>query len=119
MNFGCANNPLWVIRKDSSEIEEYKGDKQPIGKFAYSDNFKTQKIQLNPGDSFYLFSNGYADQFGGEKGKKFKGVNFKKLLLSAQGKTLEEQMKIIDTTFEEWRSSIEQLDDVCVIGVRV
>ena len=73
----------------------------------------------DPGDTFYIFSDGYADQFGGEKGKKFKAANFKSLLLSMQSESMEQQRELIDEAFENWRGSLEQLDDVCVIGVRI
>jgi len=73
---------------------------------------------LKKGDSIYIFSDGYVDQFGGEKGKKFKSKAFKSLLLSIQNKTMEEQRILIDKAFETWRGNLEQIDDVCVIGVR-
>ncbi|MCB9223211.1 MAG: SpoIIE family protein phosphatase [Crocinitomicaceae bacterium] len=119
LNYAGANNPLWIIRKGSDEIEEVKADKQPIGKYQNASPFNTHQIELMPGDSFYIFSDGYADQFGGEKGKKFKSANFKSLLLSIQDKNMEEQRHIIDQTFEDWKNQFEQVDDVCVIGVQV
>ena len=117
--FAGANNPLWIVRKGSSEIEEYKGNKQPIGSFDGLEPFKTHKIELNPGDSIYLFSDGFADQFGGDKGKKMKNANFKKLILSFQDKTMDQQLSELNRSFEEWMSDYEQLDDVCVIGVKI
>lgn len=119
LSYAGAHNSLWVVRKDSTEIEEYKADKQPIGKFREAKPFKSHEIELNPGDTFYLFSDGYADQFGGEKGKKFKASNFKKLLLSIQDKDMTAQKVETERVFEEWKGELEQLDDVCVIGVRV
>lgn len=77
-----AHNPLWIIREGSNEIEEIKADKQPIGKFGTEKPFTNHELKLNPRDTIYIFSDGFADQFGGEKGKKFKSKNFKKLLLS-------------------------------------
>ena len=68
---------------------------------------------------FYVFSDGYADQFSGEKGKKFKTANFKRLLLSIEHETMEKQRAIISQTFEDWKGELEQLDEVCVIGVRI
>ncbi|MCB9336198.1 MAG: SpoIIE family protein phosphatase, partial [Flavobacteriales bacterium] len=76
-------------------------------------------IELQKGDTIYIFSDGYADQFGGEKGKKFKAANFKKLLLSIQNETIEQQRELINQAFEEWKGDLEQLDDVCVIGVKI
>lgn len=119
LQYAGAHNPLWIIRKGSSEIEEIKADKQPIGKFRHSEPFATRTLILNPGDTLYIFSDGYADQFGGDKGKKFKTSNFKKLLLSIQNEPLEKQKELLDQEFENWKGTLEQLDDVCVIGVRV
>lgn len=117
--FSGANNPLWLIRNGQNEIEELKGNKQPIGNFEGLEAFKTHEITLNPGDSFYIFSDGFADQFGGDKGKKMKNANFKKLILSFQDKSMEEQAELLDQAFLEWMLDYEQLDDVCVIGIRV
>lgn len=119
LHYAGANNPLWIVRKESNEIEEYKGNKQPIGSFDGLEPFQTHKIELNSGDSVYLFSDGFADQFGGDKGKKMKNANFKKLILSVQGKSMDEQLAELNSFFEEWMSDYEQLDDVCVIGFKV
>ncbi len=123
LKYAGAHNPLWIIRKGIEEVEEIKAHKQPIGKYAESSPYPTHSIELSEGDSFYIFSDGFADQFGGEKGKKFKTANFKRLLLSIQNETIERQKELIDQAFENWRDAggqpIEQLDDVCVIGVRV
>jgi serine phosphatase RsbU (regulator of sigma subunit) len=115
--YAGANNPLWIVR--NGEIIETKADKQPIGKFRAATPFTTHTIELEKGDTIYLFSDGYADQFGGEKGKKMKTVNFKKSLLSLQDKSMTEQKELINIAFEDWRGSLEQIDDVCVIGVRI
>lgn len=112
-----ANNPLWLIR--NGELIVYKPDHQPIGKHTISTPFKTHTIDLQKGDAIYVFTDGYQDQFGGEKGKKLKVANFKKLLLSIQSETMDEQKEIIERHFREWKGSYEQIDDVCVIGVRV
>ena len=114
-----ANNPLWIIRKDTNEIQEIKGCKQPIGNFDLKVPFVNHDIQLQKGDTIYIFSDGYVDQFGGEKEKKFKAKAFRELLLSVQKKTMEEQKIIINESFESWKGSLEQVDDVCVIGVRI
>ncbi len=119
LKYAGAHNPLWLVRKGANQVEEIKGHKQPIGKYADPSPYPTHTIELNEGDSFYIFSDGYADQFGGDKGKKFKAANFKKLLLSIQRQPIEKQLELIDKMFEEWRGDLEQLDDVCVIGVRV
>ncbi len=119
LKYAGAHNPLWIIRKDSQEIEEIKADKQPIGKYDDPMPYTTHTIELNRGDSFYIFTDGFADQFGGDKGKKLKAKNFKQLLLSIQEESMEHQRELIDEAFENWRGNFEQLDDVCVIGVRV
>ena len=73
---------------------------------------------MQENDSLYIFSDGFLDQYGGEKRKKFKTRNFKKLLLSVQAESMENQKKLIEESFEKWRGSNEQIDDVCVMGVR-
>jgi len=117
--YAGAHNPLWIIRKGACIIEEVKADKQPIGKFNSLKPYAVHSIELNDGDTFYLFTDGYVDQFGGEKGKKFKANAFRELLLSIQDKNMEEQKTKIDLVFENWKGNLEQVDDVCVIGVRL
>lgn len=117
LKYAGANNPLWIVR--NGEIIETKAEKQPIGKFDHQTPYTTHTFELQQGDTIYIFSDGYVDQFGGEKGKKFKTANFKKLLLSIQHESMEKQHVLIDEMFEKWRGDLEQLDDVCVIGVRV
>jgi serine phosphatase RsbU (regulator of sigma subunit) len=119
LEWSGANNALWIIRNGANEVAEFKPDKQPIGKYSDPKPFKTHFIQLNQGDSIYIFTDGFQDQFGGEKGKKFKAANLKTLLLSIQDESMEKQKQIIDEAFEDWRGSLEQVDDVCVIGVRI
>ena len=117
LEYAGANNPLWRIR--NGEILETKADKQPIGKFDLAKPFTTHNFSLEKGDTIYVFSDGYVDQFGGEKGKKFKTKAFRSLLLGIQDKPMEEQKKLIDDAFENWRGELEQIDDVCVIGVKI
>ncbi|PCJ37861.1 MAG: hypothetical protein COA99_12410 [Moraxellaceae bacterium] len=122
LKYAGANNPLWIIPKAAKEIEdiiEYKADKQPIGKYAIEKPFTTHTIELNKGDSIYIFSDGFVDQFGGAKGKKFKANAFRALLVSIQNNSMQEQKAIIDNAFETWRGSLEQVDDVCVIGIKI
>ncbi len=119
LKYAGAHNPLWIIRKNSNEIEEIKGDKQPVGVFDNPSDFTSHELQVNKGDSVYIFTDGYTDQFGGNKGKKLKAANFKKLILSVQGKPMTEQKRIILEAFNNWKGSLEQLDDVCIIGVTV
>jgi len=115
--YAGANNPLWIIR--NGEVIEIKADKQPIGKHVGNKPFTTHAIELEKGDSFYIFSDGYSDQFGGEKGKKYKTVNFRKFLLTIQNYTMDEQRELLNLEFENWKETLEQIDDVCIIGVRI
>jgi serine phosphatase RsbU (regulator of sigma subunit) len=117
LQYAGAYNPLWIIR--NGEIIETKANKQPIGQFENPEHYTTHSFDLGQGDTIYIFSDGYVDQFGGEKGKKFKSKAFRELLLSIQNKTMEEQKISIDEIFETWKGALEQIDDVCVIGVRV
>ena len=117
LKYAGANNPLWIIR--NGEIIETKADKQPIGQFDNPQPYTTNEFKLQSGDTFYVFSDGLVDQFGGDKGKKFKAKAFRELLVSIQDKSLQEQKTIINEVFENWKGSIEQIDDICVIGVRV
>ncbi len=117
LKYAGAHNPLWIIRNGA--IIETKANKQPIGQFDNPEPYTTHKIELQKGDTIYIFSDGYVDQFGGEKGKKFKAKAFRELLLSIQDKTMPEQYDCINETFENWKGNLEQVDDVCVIGVKI
>ncbi len=117
LQYAGAHNPLWIIR--NGEIIETKANKQPIGQFDNPEPYTTHSFDLEQGDSIYVFSDGYVDQFGGEKGKKFKSKAFRELMLSIQDKSMEQQKNIIDKTFETWKGNLEQIDDVCIIGIRV
>lgn len=119
LEFSGANNPLWIIRKDSLEVEEIKGDKQPIGKSDHASGFTNHQTIIRSGDLIYVFTDGYADQFGGERGKKLKSVNFKKKLIEIKDLSVDQQQKHLANYFKEWKFGYEQVDDVCVIGLRV
>lgn len=124
LNYAGANNPAWIVRTVTNELIELKGDKMPIGRYAGESNYTTQSLELCRGYMIYLFTDGYIDQFGGDDskksgGKKFKAKRIKELLRSIAHLNLEEQRKRIDKVFEDWKGEFEQLDDVCVIGVRV
>jgi serine phosphatase RsbU (regulator of sigma subunit) len=81
--------------------------------------FTTHQLKLEKDDTIYIFTDGYVDQFGGEKGKKFKAAQLKETILSIQQKPLHEQKEILKNSFAKWKGNLEQVDDVCVIGVRV
>ena len=119
LEYSGANNPLWIIRKGAKEIEIYSADKQPIGAFDKPKPYTHHKVSLNKGDNIYIFSDGIIDQFGGPKGKKYKAVSLKKLLLSIQDETIEKQGQLIEKAYEDWQGDLDQVDDICVIGVQV
>jgi serine phosphatase RsbU (regulator of sigma subunit) len=119
LQWSGANNPLWIYRAATKEIEETKADKQPIGKSDDPKSFATREFQLNPGDIIYLFTDGYADQFGGEKGKKLTRARFRELLLSIASLDMEKQREALLKFHDEYRGNQEQIDDICVMGVRV
>lgn len=114
-----AHNPLWIIPADRDEILETKANKQPVGRYEYRKPFTNHTFQLNQGDMVYLFSDGYADQFGGPLGKKFKYSTLKKLLLDNCREPMMIQHAILDENFENWRGSLEQNDDVCMIAFTI
>ncbi len=101
------------------EIIELKPDKQPIGATEKPTPFTTHIINLHPTDTLYMSTDGYADQFGGEKGKKFKDSNMKKFLSQICNQPMETQSKLLDEQIENWKGSLEQVDDICVIGIRI
>ncbi len=117
LSYAGANNPLWIVR--NGEVLETKANKQPIGKFDAAKPFSTTKVDLIKGDTIYLFSDGYVDQFGGDKGKKFKAKALRELLISLQGDDMKEQANKLEKSFETWKGDLEQIDDVCIIGVRI
>ena len=106
-------------RLGGAELIEIKPDKQSIGKVDNPTPFTTHNISLKKGDTIYVFTDGYADQFGGEKGKKMMYKPFKNLLLAIQDKSMSEQKIILEQHFKEWKGGLEQVDDVCIIGVRI
>ncbi|MDQ3192241.1 MAG: tetratricopeptide repeat protein [Bacteroidota bacterium] len=117
LQWSGANNPLWIINNDQLNI--YKPDKMPIGKYDKPKPFTTHDIQLDKGDIIYIFSDGYSDQFGGLKGKKFMSKQLENLIRSVYRKTLSEQKEILFNSFEAWKGQLEQVDDMCLMGVKV
>jgi len=119
MNYAAANRPLLIIRKESDEITEIKATKVAIGGFTEDDQvFASHEFTLNKGDTVYVFSDGYADQFG-MGGKKLKTSKFKEILLSIQDRDLDSQKTILDSFIKEWKEGQEQTDDILVMGIRV
>ena len=120
LQYAGANNALYIVKaNDKEKLVEIKPNKQPIGKVDNPEPFTQHKIELQKGDTIYMFTDGFADQFGGKKGKKLMYKPFKNLLLSIQDKTMDEQKTTLEQYFEEWKGNLEQVDDVCVIGVRI
>jgi serine phosphatase RsbU (regulator of sigma subunit) len=116
MQFAGANNPLWIFR--DGQLNEIKGDKMPVAIHDTMLPFTNHVVDLKKGDTFYIFSDGYADQFGGPQQKKLLNKNFKALLQNLQDLPMLEQGARIDGFFEQWRKELDQIDDVCVIGIR-
>ncbi|MGZ4033835.1 MAG: PP2C family protein-serine/threonine phosphatase [Bacteroidia bacterium] len=119
LQFAGAFNPLWILRGE--EIIEVKGNKFPIGSFLDNtiQNFDNHEIKMLKGDIIYIFTDGYADQFGGPKGKKFKYKNIKKMLLENKNETMQRQKEILDKTLNSWKGELEQIDDILIIGVKI
>jgi serine phosphatase RsbU (regulator of sigma subunit)/HAMP domain-containing protein len=118
LEYAGAFNPLYLLR--DGDIIQTKGDKFPIGSFlGETESFTNHKIQLNKGDQLYIFSDGYADQFGGPRGKKFMYKKFRDLLIANGDRTMTEQKEILKQSLFEWMQDEEQVDDILVIGVRV
>lgn len=118
LEYAGANNPLWLVRK--GEIQEIKGDKLSIGlQSSDSSRFTNHIVKPEKGDTIYIFSDGYADQFGGEKGKKVMNKNFRKILLDIQNLAMPEQKTDLLRKHEQWKGKFEQVDDILILGVRV
>ncbi len=120
VKYAGANRPIWIIRKGKTEIEEIKATKKAIGGFTEDNqHFDTHEIKLQQGDTFYLSTDGYADTFSGQGGKKLMTKRFKEILLDIQHKTMQEQEKHLDDFIENWKAGTEQVDDILVIGIRL
>lgn len=136
--YAGAQNSCWIVRKEGEEalrvngtvlepnltahgyrLFEIKADKQPIGYFETRVRFRNNDLVLKKGDRIYLYSDGFADQFGGEKGKKFKYKTLKELILSAQQLPVDQHYSMIRNAFYDWKREFEQIDDVCIMGVEV
>ena len=107
-----------IVKSEEQVVEEIKANKMPIGKYHIDQPFVTHKVTLKAGDTIYIFSDGFSDQFGGVKGKKLKSANFKKLLISMHNENLSTQKNLLEDAFTQWQGDLEQVDDVLVIGFR-
>ena len=119
LEYAGANNPLWIIRAGTDIIVEIKADKQPIGAYDKRTPYTNHEIQLYKNDIIYIFSDGYVDQFGGPRGKKFMFKNFRQILLDSKDKPMLEQKVALYDAFTSWRGDGEQIDDICMIGFKV
>lgn len=118
VKYAGANRPLWLIR--DKELIQYSPDKMSIGGNNYSDyEFNEMTIPLQKGDSVYLFSDGYPDQFGGERNKKFMTKNLKRLLLEITHLSAREQESILQKNLQNWKGSLPQIDDIILVGIKL
>ncbi len=117
LTYSGAYNPLYLIR--NNEIFVYKGDRFAIGYLSNTElHYSKHEIAIEPNDTFYIFSDGYADQFGGVEGKKFKYRRFRHLLLNIHKLPAEDQKAILHQKLEEWMGDFEQVDDIIVMGMK-
>jgi serine phosphatase RsbU (regulator of sigma subunit) len=114
LEWAGANNPLWILRKGN--MIEITADKQPVGKYDHRQPFTNHTIPLEAGDRIYLFTDGYADQFGGPHGKKFKYKQLKELLAGLSGTDMTGNKEVLGARFVDWQGQLEQVDDVLIIG---
>ncbi|MGB3947576.1 MAG: SpoIIE family protein phosphatase, partial [Bacteroidia bacterium] len=119
LQYAGAYNPLYIVR--NGQLLQTKADKFPIGFFLGEEKkkFTNHTVQLQSGDTIYIFSDGYADQFGGPFGRKFMAIPFRVLLMDINKEPIEKQKQILNKTIEEWRGNLDQVDDILVIGVKI
>ena len=116
LEFSGANNPMYIIR--DGKMIEYKGNNMPVAYYDNMTDFTRHTIKMQQGDRVYLFTDGFPDQFGGPNGKKFKYKPFKELLLEVHDRPMDEQRRILQMVFDEWKGNLDQIDDVLVMGLR-
>ncbi|MES2396358.1 MAG: two-component regulator propeller domain-containing protein [Bacteroidota bacterium] len=121
IHFSGANNAIYIIsgENDMTNFMEFKSDKQPVGFYSNMKPFTHQEIIVKKGDIIYMGTDGFADQFGGIKGKKFMSKQLKKKLTSIHSLPLKEQENILESAFQDWKGDLEQVDDVTVMGIRI
>lgn len=115
--YALANHQMVLVR--DGEVVVLNGDKMPVGKGHYADNFHLYKYEMKEGDVLYMYTDGYKDQFGGEKGKRIMQKRFMEILKEASCLSMEDQKDYLMRFFLEWRQHTEQTDDVCVVGIKV
>lgn len=120
LTYAGANRPIWLVRDGQIEVDEIKATKKAIGGFTDDDQlYETHTLHLDKGDMFYIFSDGYADTFNGSTGKKLTTRKFREIILTLSTKPLNDQENYLDKFIEDWKLGTEQIDDICVMGVRV
>jgi serine phosphatase RsbU (regulator of sigma subunit) len=117
LTYAAAYNSPILIKNNA--LIELEGDKMPVGYGERTQKFKNYTLDLEKGDIVYVYTDGYADQFGGPRGKKFKSKQLNDLLLSINNLGMDDQLKAITKTFNDWKGNIEQVDDVCMLGIRI
>jgi serine phosphatase RsbU (regulator of sigma subunit) len=117
LTFSGANNPLVIINK--GELRILQPDRQPIGKYLFGKPFTQEEIILDNEDTLYLFSDGFVDQFGGIRGKKYKSKTLLNFLTTHSESTLDKQKGLLQKEFNNWKGDLEQIDDVCVVGFKI
>ena len=118
ITYSAANNaPLLVSA--NGEYRELPKDRMPVGMGERKESFQLFSLEYQTGDSLYLYTDGYADQFGGDKGKKFKYKQLNDLILNNHSLSLEQQENILKTKFHQWKGDLEQVDDVCILGIKL
>ena len=120
ITYAAANNaPILIKNGPAAELIEAYANRMPVGVGERKENFTLHTIEAKSGDMLYLYTDGYADQFGGPKGKKFKYKQLNELLVTLQNKPLNVQKTELNNSFENWKANLEQVDDVCVIGIKL
>jgi serine phosphatase RsbU (regulator of sigma subunit)/Tfp pilus assembly protein PilF len=114
-----AYNPLWIIDHETGKLKEITPDKQPVGYSEAAKDFRDNFFKLSKGDQLFLFTDGYADQFGGNSGKKFKYRQLKDILFEIKNLSPPDQKKKLNQVFEDWRGKLEQVDDVLIVGMKM
>ncbi|HVA98087.1 MAG TPA: tetratricopeptide repeat protein [Bacteroidia bacterium] len=117
LEWSGANNPFWYFTE--GKLNKITADKQAIGQHNFSKSFNTHKLQIQKGTAFYLFTDGYADQFGGQNGKKFKYKQLQQILFEMQSFSMDKQGEMLKNIFEEWKGNLEQVDDILIMGISI
>ena len=129
LHIAAANNPIWIVSQPTIKtdlweepwkLSQISADKQPIGKFKEEVTpFTLKTVSVEKGEMIYLFSDGYADQFGGPKGKKFKYKQLQELLTSIAKLPITEQHTVLNETITNWQGNLDQVDDILIVGIRI